>query len=181
MLKKWTLQKTEQKLHTKPFDVLAKEYLKPDQKTPFIASVLKCPNWANIIAIDAQQRFLLIRQYRFGTDRFEVEIPGGVLEIGEDPLEGAKRELREETGFIGEKWCQIGIVDANPAIMTNKCYSFLVEDVQSTGQTEFDEDEDIEFFFATPVEVQKFIEEGQITNAYIIAAFYWYFYHSKSK
>jgi 8-oxo-dGTP pyrophosphatase MutT (NUDIX family) len=179
MLEKWSLQKIENKLHTRPFDVLMKEYIKPDQKTCFSASVLKCPNWANIIAMNDEDKILLIRQFRFGTDKIEIEIPGGVLESNEDPLIGAKRELEEETGYISDHWQQIGFVDANPAIMTNKCYSFLAKNIKTTGQTHFDEDEDIESFFATESEVQTLISEGKITNAYIIAAFFW-LYHSQN-
>jgi ADP-ribose pyrophosphatase len=173
MLREWQLQSIKRVLLTHPFNILEKQYLKPDQKSPFTAYVLECPRWANVIALNAQQEILLERQYRFGTEQIEIEIPGGVIKVNELPLEGAQRELEEETGFISSNWQQIGVVAQNPAIMNSHCYTFVAHDIRSTGQTHFDIDEDIEFFFASRKEVNSMIRAGQISNAYIIAAFYW--------
>ncbi len=174
MVDKWPLLEEKEGYASVPFNVLEKTYRIPKKNTEFTAHVLKIPNWANIIAQNEDGHILLIRQFRFGTDKIEVEIPGGCLEAEEDPMHGAKRELLEETGYIAKIWHQIGVVDANPAIQTNKCYTFYCSELEATGKTDFDENEDIEYFFVSKDEVDTFIKEGVITNTYIIAAFYWF-------
>jgi ADP-ribose diphosphatase len=181
MIEKWKLLENNEILKTRPFNVLEKIYDKPSSTEKFTASVLKCPNWANVIATKPNGDILLIRQFRFGNDQVTLEIPGGVIEEGELPLVGIKRELEEETGYISDRWTQIGVVDANPAIQTNKCYSFLAENIQDTGKLHLDPDEIIDQEFATPAQVEKYILEGKITNTYIIAAFYWLNAHQKKR
>jgi 8-oxo-dGTP pyrophosphatase MutT (NUDIX family) len=177
MVHPWTLLDTQQVYSRRPiFNVLEKHYRKPgspSEAPPFRASVLSCPNWVNIIAINPAGEILLEKQFRFGTDRIELEIPGGVIEPNELPLHAAQRELEEETGYISSAWKQIGVVAANPAIMSNSCYTYLAEAITSTGETHFDPDEDIEYFFASKSEVARLLKSGGIVNAYVVAAFHW--------
>ncbi len=176
MLQKWTVDEKTTLFKSFPFNVVEKQYTKPDQDK-FKAYILQMPDWVNIIGINSENKILLIKQFRFGTDRIELEIPGGIIEIesGEKPEEAASRELEEETGYQVESknLKQIGVVSCNPAIQTNKCYTFLAEDISPSGTINFDEDEIIEHEFFTSNEVREFIRSGKITNAYIIAAFYW--------
>ena len=174
MIDDWKLTQKKKLLHTKPFSIWQKTYQKPHEKGIFEASIIETPDWANIVAITPENKILLVRQFRFGTDRVELEIPGGVVEPNEAPLHAAQRELEEETGYKSASWRQIGVVDQNPAIQTNQCYTFLATDVVPTGQgTHFDPDELLELEFATLTEVREYIRSGHITNTYIIAAFHW--------
>ena len=174
MLDKWKLKKTKQILHTKPFSIWQKTYQKPHKEGDLEAFVIQTPDWANIVAITPEGKILLVRQFRFGTDRIELEIPGGIVEPDEIPLHAAQRELEEETGYRAASMQQIGVVDQNPAIQTSRCYTFLATDVVPTGTgTHFDPDEILETEFATLKEVRDYIRSGQITNTYIIAAFHW--------
>lgn len=173
MIKKWTVEKVSEVFKSHPFNVLEKHYKKPDNQGNFTGYVLKIPNWVNIIAYNEKNEILLIRQFRFGTDEIALEIPGGVIDQGEEPLKAAMRELKEETGYEGKNWKQIGVVDANPAIQTNKCYTFVAE-LASKGDTNFDPDEIIEMELASMGKTNQYIKNGKITNAYIIAAFHWF-------
>lgn len=169
----WPLQSEQEVYPTRVFRVLEKRYQKPESTQNFTANVLKCPNWVNIIGINPNGEILLERQYRFGTDRIELEIPGGMIDEGEDPLLAAKRELEEETGYISDEWHYLGVVNANPAIMTNQCFSFLALNLQAKGKIHFDEDEEIEFLFKPAEDVRRDLRNGIITNVFIIAAFHW--------
>jgi len=181
MLENWKLLKIKTILKSLPFNLLKKTYINPITKKKFPAFVLDAPDWANIVAISDKNEILLVRQFRFGTDKIEMEIPGGCLDKGEDPKKGAQRELREETGFHVEldNLTQIGVVDANPAIQNNRCYTFLAEKISSLGKQNLDPDEIIEFEFASPEKVRSYIRNGQITNTYIIAAFHWLALHKE--
>lgn len=186
MIHPWEHKSTTPTLDRKPFRILDKVYLKPDGVTSFTANVIHCPDWVNIIAVNSAGDILLERQFRFGTDTIETEIPGGVIEPNESPALAAARELEEETGYISPAWQQIGVVKANPAIMQNRCFTFLARDIQGTGATHWDVDEDIEYFFASEAEVKQMLRSGEISNAYVVAAFAWYFggkdmFSSKSK
>ena len=120
-----------------------------------------------------------IKQYRFGTDKIELEIPGGIIEPEESPKDGAIRELKEETGYSVKSVKQIGFVDANPAIMNNRVFTFLAE-LSNKGKVEFDPDEEIESEFAAPAKIKQYLREGKITNAYVVDAFLWYILHENN-
>lgn len=172
MLQSWELKERVQKYESNPFNVVERMYKKPDG-IDFVASVLEMPDWVNILALNNKDEILLIRQFRFGTDQIELEIPGGCVELNEKPITAAKRELKEETGIIAHNMKQIGYVHSNPAIQTNRCFTFLATDLEDTGVVEFDPDEMIEAEWVQKEKCYQYIKEGKIKNTYIIAAFFW--------
>ena len=180
MLENWKLKKSKQVFTSSPFDVLEKIYINPENRKEFTTHILDVPNWVNIIGINEEGNVLLIKQYRFGTDQIELEIPGGYIESGELPKDAAKREFKEETGYTIKNIKQLGVLNANPAIMNNKCFTFLAE-LSEKGDVEFDPNEIIETEFATPNQIKKYLKEGKITNAYVIGAFLWYTLYFKGK
>ncbi len=174
MVDRWKLEESKEVFKCPVFNVQQKAYLKPENKGPFKAYVLDVPDWVNIIAANEEGNVILIRQYRFGTDKIELEIPGGIIERGEAPRSAALRELKEETGYIATSIEQIGVVSANPAIMNNRCYSFFARfEDREKGEVQFDPDEMIETEFASIDQIRKYLKEGKISNAYVIAAFLW--------
>ena len=128
------------------------------------------PRWVNIIALTGRQELILIRQYRFGTDRVEWEIPGGAVNDGEDPLAAGLRELLEETGYAGQNGRIIGKVCPNPAIQNNFCYTVLVEDVRQVAEPSQDDMEDIEVLILPQDEVQKLVVDGSISHGLVLNA-----------
>ncbi|MET0390925.1 MAG: NUDIX hydrolase, partial [Polyangiales bacterium] len=107
------------------------------------AVVLHAPDWVNIVAFTHERRCVLIHQYRFGTGKVTLEIPGGIVDPGESPLTAAVRELREETGYHAERWTSLGSIAPNPAFQNNRLHTFLAEEASWVGAQEQDETEDI--------------------------------------
>jgi 8-oxo-dGTP pyrophosphatase MutT (NUDIX family) len=131
---------------------------------------MTAPDWVNVIALTPDHQLVLVRQFRFGIDDFSVEIPGGVMERGEEPLAAAQRELREETGHTGSKVRVLGRVHPNPAIMNNVCHLVLVEDVRRTAVLAWDHDEEIEVLTAPVDEVYAWARTGRISHALVLDA-----------
>jgi len=143
--------------------------------------LLDSSDWVNIIPLTADGRVILVRQFRMGTKDFSLEIPGGMLDEGDHPAGAAARELLEETGYAGEEPILLGVVHPNPAIQTNRCYTFLIKNVVLKSSPRQDSTEDIEVQSAPLDDIPRLIHEEKITHALVIAAFYWYFSNPASK
>ncbi len=143
--------------------------------------LLDSADWVNVIPRTADGRIILVKQYRIGTKDFSLEIPGGMLDEGDDPAGAAARELSEETGYAGEEPILLGVVHPNPAIQTNRCFTYLINNVVFKTPPQQDSTEDIEVQSAPLDHIPELIRKGEITHALVIAAFYWYFSSTASK
>jgi 8-oxo-dGTP pyrophosphatase MutT (NUDIX family) len=137
--------------------------------------LIDSPDWVNVIPLTRDGRVILVKQYRFGTRDFSLEIPGGMLDQGDTPAGAASRELLEETGYTGDEPILLGIVHPNPAIHTNRCYTYLIQNATFTNLPRQDSTEDVEVQCVPLSDIPQLIREGKITHALVIAAFYWYF------
>jgi 8-oxo-dGTP pyrophosphatase MutT (NUDIX family) len=134
--------------------------------------VIKAPDWANVVALTRRRTLVLVRQFRYGIDGFSLEIPGGVIEAGEDPVAAGVRELREETGYAGSRARLLATVHPNPAIQSNRCHFVLVEDAEIEGPVAWDHDEEIEISEAPVEEVLAWAREGKITHSLVVGALF---------
>src|SRR5438445_2333188 len=112
---------------TRIFDLRTAQYRHPVRKSERDFYVVHSPDWVNVIALTPEHELVLVKQFRFGVDDFSLEIPGGVMDLGEDPVAAGLRELREETGYVGKNARAIGRVHSNPAILSNACHIVFVE------------------------------------------------------
>ena len=133
---------------------------------------LDAPDWVNVIAVTDDGRVVLIEQFRHGTEEVTLEIPGGSVDRGEDPLAAGLRELREETGFDGVGARIIGVVAPNPAIINNRCHTVLLHGAAPVGAPELEEYEAIRTRLVPLVDVPALIRSAEITHALVISAFH---------
>lgn len=135
--------------------------------------IIDSVNWVNVIAITPEQKMVFVEQYRQGSETVELEVPGGMIDAEDSTPEIAGcRELKEETGYEGEKPRIIGTVFPNPAIMSNTCFTVLVENCRITSATHFDQTEDLLTRLVPIDEVPELVAAGKIRHSIVIAALY---------
>jgi len=137
--------------------------------------VIDSPNWVNVVPVTPAEQLVFVRQYRHGTKEVTLEIPGGMVDPGDDgPAAAGLRELREETGYTSDRLIDLGVVEPNPAIQSNRCYTLLAADAYRVGPPEPDGSEDLDVVLIDPATVPQRIRGGEITHALVVAAFYLY-------
>lgn len=129
------------------------------------ATAFEFRSWANIVALTKDGQVVLVRQYRHGVRDVLLEFPGGVVEDGEDPLEGAKRELLEETGYVASQLIQVGKMYPNPALQTNTLYCYLALDAEKVSGQNLDAGEDIEIHLMPLDELIDLAKRGEFLHA----------------
>lgn len=137
--------------------------------------VIENPDWVNVIAITEDGYFVIEEQYRHGIGMVEYELCAGMIENGESPIEAAKRELKEETGYAGGKWELFMRSTPNPSSMNNFNYTFLATGVQKVCDQQLEESELINVCLFSKDEVKSLLSQDKITEG-IMQAPLWKFF-----
>ncbi len=143
--------------------------------------VIENPDWVNIIALTKEKRVVLIEQFRHGTEEIILEIPGGMIDDGEESETAARRELLEETGFSADKFILLGKSHPNPAIQNNTIFHYLALDCEKNGDTSFDEHESVLTRLISFEETENLISGGTITHSLVVAAFHYFSIYSRKE
>lgn len=167
---RWEKLAQRSQLKTRVFDVLGTRYRHPVRATEREFVVINAPDWVNVVALTPDHQLVLVRQFRYGIDEFSLEIPGGVMEPGEDAVTAGLRELREETGFTGAPAKLLGSVHPNPAIQSNRCHFVFVEAAVEAHALEWDTDEEIQVLTRPVDEVLALARSGGIVHALVLNA-----------
>lgn len=138
--------------------------------------VLEYTSWVNVIAITPEGDFVLIRQYRHGLGQTRYELVAGCVEEGEEPLEAARRELSEETGYSGGRWKLLTVLSGNPSTTNNLTYCYLATGVVKTGGQKLDQTEDIQIHVLSRSEVMELLVGDEFKQSLNAAPLWKYFY-----
>lgn len=144
--------------------------------------IVEAPNWITVvpeITIDDKKHFILVKQYRHGSNSLTLEFPAGMVDDGEDLIETAKRELLEETGFEAGDIKQVSTVNPNPAFMTNSTSTFVASNLKRVADQCLDEHEEIEIVIMPVDEFEKLVGGETVNSAITIQAYYFYLKNSK--
>lgn len=144
-----------------------------DEKSKFEInrSVVRHAGSAVMMAVDEKKRILLVRQYRLPAEKYLWELPAGRLDPGEKPLQAAKRELAEETGYKAKTWTKLAGFFVSPGYVQEKMTIFLATDLTAGEATPMD-DERIEARWFAKKELAEMIREGKIEDAKTIVGFF---------
>jgi ADP-ribose pyrophosphatase len=131
--------------------------------------VVEHPNCIAVVALDEQDKVLLVRQFRHPVDKFLLEIPAGGIDPGEEPLESVHRELQEEIGYFPRKIENLGGFYTIPGYGTEYLHCFVASDLVPSRLIAEDT-EDIELVRISLDEIPRLIASGEISDAKSIAA-----------
>ena len=161
---------SKQVYECKLFRVTEDEAVDPKTKFQIKRSVVRHIGSAVMMAVDEKKRVLLVRQYRLPAEKYLWELPAGRLDPGEKPLQAAKRELKEETGYKARKWSKLASFWVSPGFVQERMTIFLAEDLAAGEATPMD-DERIEARWFTRRELADMIAEGKIEDAKTMVGF----------
>lgn len=155
------------------FTVRSDRKVSPRTQAEHDLFVIDCANWVNIVAVTPRQEIVMVEQYRHGSNTVELEIPGGMIDKKDaSPVAGGVRELREETGYEGTNARLIGEIFPNPAIMSNVCYTVLVENCELTHPVEFDSGEDLITRLVPVADIPQLVADKKIRHSLVAVALY---------
>ena len=126
--------------------------------------IVNHPGAVAIIAYTADDKIIMVRQFRKALEKEIIEIPAGKLETGEQPEETAKRELEEETGYKTDQLTKIGSFYTSPGFSDEIVHVYEAHTLY-TGTVATDDDEFVELIEVTLDEADKLIESGDIHDA----------------
>ncbi|MFB9325307.1 NUDIX domain-containing protein [Paenibacillus aurantiacus] len=146
----------------------------PDGNTA-TREIVRHPGAAAVLAL-IDDKMLVVEQYRKPMEKFQVEIPAGKLDAGEDPMAAAARELEEETGYRAGKLRPLSAFYTSPGFADEKLYVYIAEEL-TLGESRPDEDEYLNVSAITFDEAQQYIREERISDAKTVLAVYaWHIY-----
>lgn len=119
------------------------------------------PDFANIVAVTKDNKFIIIKTYKYAVKEISLSPVGGYIELGEEPLACAKRELLEETGYIADEWIYLGdyVVDSNRGC--GRAYSYLAKGAQKVSEPNDGDLEEQEILLLTRGELEKAISQNE--------------------
>jgi 8-oxo-dGTP pyrophosphatase MutT (NUDIX family) len=135
--------------------------------------VIEAPDWINVIPLTKDNEVVLIEQYRHGTEAVSLEIPGGMVDPGEEPHETAARELFEETGYEAAEVVFLGKTRPNPAIQDNWIHTFLARGVEHRREPLNQGTERTRVRLEPLARIPPLIGEGAIDHSLVVVAFHW--------
>lgn len=172
---KWRILQSDNIIHRPHLDVYKEKVELPSGKKYDDFYHLHYLPFVSIVAETRDGKLLIERQYRNAVREVLTEIPAGNVEEGEEPLDAARRELLEETGFGGGEWKQLSVEYPQGGIQDNKMYTFYAKGVSRIADRHLDSTEDIRVYQVDKEEVLGMLVGGDICQAPQLNALWRYF------
>jgi 8-oxo-dGTP pyrophosphatase MutT (NUDIX family) len=136
--------------------------------------VLDLADAVHVVALTPDGQVLLVRQFRAGSGRDSLEIPGGLVDPGEDPCTAGARELLEETGYAGDPAVLLGTLWSNPSLLTSRISTVVIRNARLVAEPDPDQHEELTIERVPADEIPRMIREGQIDHALVVAGLLWW-------
>lgn len=169
-VEKWTVERERTVYQDHWVRVALADVVLPDGRRYEYTALSRIPG-AGVVALNEHDEILLQQEYRYPLDAVIYQIPGGLVDEGEEPLETAKRELREETGHEASEWQKLGVVQDNPGLMDGLSTLFLARDVRQIARPSRDTAEFLAFDWYPLEWLREQIVAGDIIDRVVLAAY----------
>jgi ADP-ribose pyrophosphatase len=173
ILRPWLTVETERLYRGRIFELERRKSRSPRGDAIHDFDVIRSVDWVNIVPLTEDRRVVMVRQFRHGIATFTLEVPGGMVDADETPIAAARREMIEESGYDGDDVRPLGVIHPNPAILENRCHTFVAQGVRRVGDCRFDGTEECEVVLVPLDKIPERIRDGTITHALVVVAFHW--------
>lgn len=171
----WELLEDKLNFSCRVWELRTRRYRHPLKAKEGDFYYLNSADWVIVVARTISGELVMVRQFRWGIDALSWELPGGIIDEGEDPLTAGLRELEEETGYVSKKACLIGHCQPNPAILNNRCHIVFADQcVLSPTGFKWDEHEEIEIRTMLEAEVMQWVTDSKIGHALALVGLLYY-------
>ena len=180
MIRNWEILNRKTLHDFKLMQIEGKEVCSPRTGKPMNVMAIHFPAWVVVLALTAAQEVIMVKQYRHGTEKVHLELPGGLVDPDDpSPLQAAQRELMEETGYGSRDFRVMGECFPQPAILSNKCFFYLAMDAEFKQAQALDEGEDLEVVKIPMDDIPLKIHRNSIDNGMSLLAFCYFWMHKK--
>jgi 8-oxo-dGTP pyrophosphatase MutT (NUDIX family) len=171
----WELLSDKLNFSCRVWELRTRRYRHPTNAKEGDFYYLNSRDWVIVVARTIDGDLILVRQFRWGSDALSWELPGGIIDSGEDPVQAGLRELKEETGYVAEKGVVLGQCSPNPAILNNQCHVVFVDQCQlSKDGPKWDEHEELEVRVLPEAEVMQWVAGSKIGHALALVGILFY-------
>ena len=172
---RWDLLDDKLLTECRVWDLRARRYRHPSNGKEGEFYYINSRDWAVVVARTVEGELVMVRQFRWGVDELSWELPGGIIDEGEDPVAAGLRELREETGYVAESGRLLGHCQPNPAILDNRCHIIFADNCRLSEEgTEWDEHEEMEVCALPEAEVMQWAKDCKIGHALALVGLLYY-------
>lgn len=171
----WKVQTSRHIHEARALNVRLDRVRMPNGRTIEDYAVIESSPWVTVVPITADDEIVFVRQYRHALGQVGLELPGGYVET-DDPIEDAKRELLEETGYGAGSWRLMRSVAPNPAILNNWNHWVIADGVEKVAEPEPDEGEDLVVVKRPASDIPEVLGSGEIYHALHVGALLNYLY-----
>ena len=136
-------------------------------------------DWVNIVPVTSDQEVVFVRQFRHGSEKITLEIPGGMVDPGEDPQVAAVRECLEESGYKVGSIEPLGVLNPNPAIFPNRLHTYVAKDCSPVAEIANTSTEHTELVLVPMTDLPDMLQRGEIDHALVAATLWRLLYQEK--
>lgn len=174
----WQRKKTRILADCRIFTVSESTSVCPRTEDEYSFYFIETADWVNIVPITVEGEVVFIRQFRHGSEEITLEIPGGMIDQGEDPATAAVRECLEESGYRAAEVEPLGVLNPNPAIFPNKLHTYVARDCERIAEIANTSTEHTEVVLIPLTQLPALLQSGEIDHALVVATLWRLLYQS---
>lgn len=175
----WKRKESKRLSNCKVFEVFESISISPITNKEHAFYYIDTADWVNVIPVTSDNEVVMVRQFRHGSQEVSLEIPGGLVDPGEQPELAAARECLEETGYAVGTISSLGILNPNPALFANSLHTFVAEDCELTSEIKNTNTEYTEVELVSFAKLPELLSNGTIDHALVSATLWKWLYQKR--